>query len=316
MSITIEKVSKSFGRDEVLRSLSLEIPTGSFTALLGPSGSGKSTLLRLIAGLTKVDSGRIWLNGVDVTDVPVRERQIGFCFQNYAPFRHLTVEKNIAYGLKVQRRGRREIASKVEELLSLVQLSVFATRYPHQLSGGQAQRMALARALAIEPRVLLLDEPFAALDAQVRGEVRTWVRKLQHDLGITTILVTHDQQEAMEVADKLVLLNKGTIEQVGPPSQMYDEPATDFVRSFLGPLTTFDGVSIRPHELELVPESASSGQVVTITDVVRLGFEVRVVVDDGADGFTWVQLTHDEALLGNYAPGQRVRLRIRRESHA
>jgi len=316
MSITIEKVSKSFGGDEVLRSLSLDVPSGSFTALLGPSGSGKSTLLRLIGGLTKVDAGRIWLNGVDVTDVPVRERQIGFCFQNYAPFRHLTVEKNIAYGLKVQRRGRREIASKVEELLALVQLSDFATRYPHQLSGGQAQRMALARALAIEPRVLLLDEPFAALDAQVRGEVRTWVRNLQHDLGITTILVTHDQQEAMEVADKLVLLNNGAIEQVGAPSQMYDEPATDFVRSFLGPLTTFDGVSIRPHELELVPESASSGQVVTITDVVRLGFEVRVVVDDGTGGSTWIQLTHDEALLGNYAPGQRVRLRIRRESHA
>lgn len=316
MSITIDKVSKSFGRDEVLQALSLEVPTGSFTALLGPSGSGKSTLLRLIAGLTKVDSGRIWLNGQDVTDVPVRERQIGFCFQNYAPFRHLTVEKNIAYGLKVQRRGRREIATKVEELLSLVQLTNFATRYPHQLSGGQAQRMALARALAIEPRVLLLDEPFAALDAQVRGEVRTWVRSLQHELGITTILVTHDQQEAMEVADTLVLLNKGTIEQVGPPAQMYDAPDTEFVRSFLGPLTTFEGVSLRPHELELVPEAASSGQIVTITDVVRLGFEVRVIVDDGSDSSTWIQLTHDEALLGNYAPGQRVRLRIRRESHA
>jgi sulfate transport system ATP-binding protein len=316
MSITIDKVSKSFGHDEVLQALSLEVPTGSFTALLGPSGSGKSTLLRLIAGLTKVDSGRIWLNGQDVTDVPVRERQIGFCFQNYAPFRHLTVEKNIAYGLKVQRRGRREIATKVEELLSLVQLTNFATRYPHQLSGGQAQRMALARALAIEPRVLLLDEPFAALDAQVRGEVRTWVRSLQHELGITTILVTHDQQEAMEVADTLVLLNKGTIEQVGPPAQMYDAPDTEFVRSFLGPLTTFEGVSLRPHELELVPEAASSGQIVTITDVVRLGFEVRVIVDDGSDSSTWIQLTHDEALLGNYAPGQRVRLRIRRESHA
>jgi len=310
MSIIIEHVSKKYGSDLVLNDVNDEIPTGAFSALLGPSGSGKSTLLRVIAGLTSLDEGRIVLDGTDVTNVPVRDRHIGFCFQNYAPFRHLTVANNIAYGLKVKRLGRTQIANKVDELLSLVQLDGLAQRYPHQLSGGQSQRMALARALAIEPRVLLLDEPFAALDAQVRSDVRSWVRALQHELGITTILVTHDQQEAMEVADRLVILHDGAIEQVGTPAQVYDQPANDFVKAFLGPLTTFDGRPVRPHSLEI--HNAQPSDVASrVVDVVRLGFEVRVHVENQSGERTWIQITHDEAVALNVHVGQSLLVRPR-----
>ena len=294
MSISLNGITKYFGSDLVLSEVSDEVPQGSLTALLGPSGSGKSTLLRIIAGLTTLDTGHVELNGRDVTDVAPRHRNIGFCFQDYAPFRHLSVFDNVAYGLKVQRVPREQRRREVEELLGLVRLEAFADRYPRQLSGGQRQRMALARALAIKPEVLLLDEPFAALDAQVRGELRTWVRNLQRELGITTILVTHDQTEAMEVADRIVILNEGRIEQVGRPDHVYDNPANEFVQGFLGPTTSLDGMTYRPHEIEL-GLAGDRGLPVRITDVVRLGFEVRVVVEDLDGASSWVQLTHDEA---------------------
>ena len=294
MSISLNGITKHFGKDVVLSEVSDEVPQGSLTALLGPSGSGKSTLLRIIAGLTPLDAGHVELNGRDVTDVAPRHRNIGFCFQDYAPFRHLSVFDNVAYGLKVQRVPKERRKREVEELLGLVRLEAFADRYPRQLSGGQRQRMALARALAIKPEVLLLDEPFAALDAQVRGELRTWVRNLQRELGITTILVTHDQGEAMEVADRIVILNSGRIEQVGAPHQVYDNPSNEFVQGFLGPTTTLDGITYRPHEISL-GLSGDRGTPVRVTDVVRLGFEVRVVVEDATGESSWVQLTHDEA---------------------
>jgi len=294
VSISLNGITKHFGKDVVLSEVSDEVPQGSLTALLGPSGSGKSTLLRIIAGLTPLDAGHVELNGRDVTDVAPRHRNIGFCFQDYAPFRHLSVFDNVAYGLKVQRVPKERRKREVEELLGLVRLEAFADRYPRQLSGGQRQRMALARALAIKPEVLLLDEPFAALDAQVRGELRTWVRNLQRELGITTILVTHDQGEAMEVADRIVILNSGRIEQVGAPHQVYDNPSNEFVQGFLGPTTTLDGITYRPHEISL-GLSGDRGTPVRVTDVVRLGFEVRVVVEDATGESSWVQLTHDEA---------------------
>jgi sulfate transport system ATP-binding protein len=308
MSIVLRNITKHFGSDVVLDDVSDEIPSGSMTALLGPSGSGKSTLLRIIAGLETSDGGSVELHGRDVTTVAARHRQIGFCFQDYAPFNQMTVFDNVAYGLKVRRIPAPERRRQIDELLGLVRLGDFADRYPRQLSGGQRQRMALARALAIKPEVLLLDEPFAALDAQVSGELRVWVRSLQRELGITTILVTHNQSEAMEVADRLVILHQGRIEQVGPPEQVYDKPASDFVHGFLGPLTTWLGISYRPHDLQLCDEGA--GLEARIIDVVRLGFEVRVVVErDGQT--TWVQLTHHEARQFNPMVGSSVSVRRR-----
>jgi sulfate transport system ATP-binding protein len=309
MSISLNSVTKYFGRDLVLDDVSDVVPQGSLTALLGPSGSGKSTLLRIIAGLEPLNGGHIELSGRDVTNVAVRDRRIGFCFQDYAPFRQMTVFDNIAYGLKVQRVPKAQLRREVDDLLSLVRLEAFADRYPRQLSGGQRQRMALARALAIKPEVLLLDEPFAALDAQVRGELRSWVRELQHELGVTTILVTHDQIEAMEIADRLVILNDGRIEQVGNPDEVYDKPANDFVQGFLGPMTVLSGVSCRPHDIELC--DVGEGIDAMITDVVRLGFEVRVIVTTNSGESSWVQLTHDEAQRQSPYVGEHVSLRVR-----
>jgi sulfate transport system ATP-binding protein len=283
---------------------------GELTALLGPSGSGKSTLLKIIAGLIPLDSGRVSLAGKDVTNTPARDRHIGFCFQDYAPFRHLSLRENVAYGLKVQHVARAQRREQVDELLRLVRLEEFAEQYPHQLSGGQRQRMALARALAIKPDVLLLDEPFAALDAQVRAELRSWVHSLQQELGITTILVTHDQVEAMEIADRLVILNAGKIEQAGRPSFVYDHPATEFVASFLGPITSLGGISYRPHELELVSTN-EPGETLEVREVVRLGFEVRVILGEGEGPTTWVQLTHDQAKHLNPRVGERFGVRVR-----
>lgn len=309
MSISLNEVTKYFGRDLVLDNVTDEVPQGSLTALLGPSGSGKSTLLRIIAGLETLDQGHIELDGRDVTNVPARDRHIGFCFQDYAPFRQMNVFDNVAYGLKVQRVPKAQMRQEVDDLLSLVRLEAFADRYPRQLSGGQRQRMALARALAIKPDVLLLDEPFAALDAQVRGELRGWVRSLQRELGITTILVTHDQAEAMEIADRLVILNEGRIEQVGTPDSMYDKPANEFVQGFLGPITTLNGVAFRPHDIELC--APGEGVAVTITDIIRLGFEVRIVVSDREGTSSWVQLTHDDAQRLDLFVGENVALRAR-----
>jgi sulfate transport system ATP-binding protein len=312
MTVSLNGVTKTFGHRLVLDNVTESFADGQLTALLGPSGSGKSTLLKIVAGLTPLDSGQVVIGDRDVTHAPARDRHIGFCFQDYAPFRHLSVFDNVAYGLKVQRVPRDERRRQVEELLGLVRLEDFANQYPHHLSGGQRQRMALARALAVKPDVLLLDEPFAALDAQVRSELRSWVRSLQRDLGITTILVTHDQSEAMEIADRLVILNDGKIEQAGKPSFVYDHPATDFVAGFLGPLTYLDGIAYRPHELE-VDAFGEAGENVRVTDVTRLGFEVRVTLENARGETTWVQLTHDEARALNPVVNQTLVVRARAE---
>ncbi|HEV2426676.1 MAG TPA: sulfate ABC transporter ATP-binding protein [Acidimicrobiales bacterium] len=309
MSISLESITKRFGPDTVLDDVSDDVPDGSLTALLGPSGSGKSTLLRVIAGLERPDAGRVVLHGRDVTHLPARDRRIGFCFQDYAPFFQMTVFDNVAYGLKVRRLSRADIARRVDELLGLVRLESLASRYPRQLSGGQRQRMALARALAIEPAVLLLDEPFAALDAQVSTELRGWVSSLQARLGVTTILVTHNQSEAMEMGDRLVILNDGRVEQVGSPADVYDKPATDFVRGFLGPVTSFGGESVRPHDLELCEPGEGADAVVE--SVVRLGFEVRVTVRDRVGESSWIQLSHDEAERRHPVAGDTVGVRPR-----
>ncbi|HEX3946718.1 MAG TPA: TOBE-like domain-containing protein [Acidimicrobiales bacterium] len=275
--------------------MTLDVPAGSLTALLGPSGGGKSTLLRVIAGLETPDEGSVEIEGENVTGVPVRDRGIGFCFQHYAPFRHLTVRRNVAFGLEVRRRPKAEIRQRVDELLDLVRIAHVADRYPSQLSGGQRQRMALARALAIEPRVLLLDEPFGALDAQVRQQLRVWLRELHEKIAVTTILVTHDQEEAMEVADRLAIINEGRLEQVGAPNEIYDHPRNEFVLNFLGPATVLDGEPVRPHDLVLHLEPEPGGRAATVERVTHLGFEVRVDLrlDDGAP--IWVQLSRGNA---------------------
>ena len=252
MSIEIRNVSKNFGDFRALRDVSLHVDSGELIALLGPSGCGKTTLLRIIAGLETADAGSIFFSGEDTTDVHVRERQVGFVFQHYALFRHMTVFENVAFGLRVRPRSTRpsetQIQAKVHELLGLVQLDWLADRYPSQLSGGQRQRIALARALAVEPRVLLLDEPFGALDAKVRKELRRWLRRLHDELHVTSIFVTHDQEEALEVADRVVLMNGGVIEQVGSPQEVWDHPASPFVYGFLGDVNLFHG---RAHEGEI-----------------------------------------------------------------
>ena len=252
MSIEIRNVSKQFGNFQALSDVSLDIESGELVALLGPSGCGKTTLLRIIAGLEAADQGSIFFSGEDTTDVHVRERQVGFVFQHYALFRHMTVFENVAFGLRVKPRGLRpseaQIKEKVVSLLNLVQLDWLADRFPSQLSGGQRQRIALARALAVEPKVLLLDEPFGALDAKVRKELRRWLRRLHDDLNVTSIFVTHDQEEALEVADRVVLMNQGRVEQIGSPQQVWDHPVSPFVYGFLGDVNLFHG---RAHEGEV-----------------------------------------------------------------
>lgn len=235
MSILIENLSKQFNNFQALDEVNLEIKTGSLVALVGPSGSGKSTLLRVIAGLDKPDSGRIWLNGRETSNLSIQDREIGFVFQNYALFKHMTVYDNIAFGLLIRDANNLIITNRVKDLLRLTQLEKYSTRYPHQISGGQRQRVALARVLAIEPKVLLLDEPFGALDIKVRKELRNWLRNLHEQLPVTTIFITHDQQEAMEVANEIVVFRKGRVEQTGKPQDIYDHPATHFVTKFMGP---------------------------------------------------------------------------------
>ena len=246
MSIEIKGVNKKFGDFVALDDVNVSLPTGQLTALLGPSGGGKSTLLRIIAGLDAADSGTINIEGTNATKLPPQKRNVGFVFQHYAVFKHMTVAKNVAFGLEIRKRPKAEIAERVDELLKLVHLSQFAHRLPSQLSGGQRQRMALARALAVEPTVLLLDEPFGALDAKVRKELRDWLRRLHDEVHVTTVFVTHDQEEAMEVADEIVVINEGRVEQVGTPDQLYDEPANDFVMGFLGEITTLNGRDAAP----------------------------------------------------------------------
>jgi sulfate/thiosulfate transport system ATP-binding protein len=283
MSITVQGVSRRFGDFTALDDVSLEIPSGSLTALLGPSGSGKSTLLRVIAGLERPDAGTVVIDGRDATALPPQRRGVGFVFQHYAAFKHMTVRENVAFGLKVRRRPKAEIRRRVDELLELVQLPGLADRYPAQLSGGQRQRMALARALAVEPQVLLLDEPFGALDARVRKELRAWLRRLHDEVHVTTVFVTHDQEEAMEVADRIVVMNHARIEQVGDPRTLYEHPANEFVMSFVGPVTRLGDGLIRPHDVEVRLEPNGTTSAATIERLVHLGFEVRVdlVLADG-----------------------------------
>jgi sulfate transport system ATP-binding protein len=283
MSIIVTRATRRFGDFTALDDVSVEIPSGSLTALLGPSGSGKSTLLRVIAGLERPDAGTVEIDGRDATALPPQRRGVGFVFQHYAAFKHMTVRENVAFGLKVQRRPRAEIRRRVDELLALVQLPGLADRYPAQLSGGQRQRMALARALAVEPSVLLLDEPFGALDARVRKELRAWLRRLHDDVHVTTVFVTHDQEEAMEVADRIVVMNHGRVEQVGGPRDLYEHPSNAFVMGFVGPVTRLGDSFIRPHDVELRLEPNGTTSEAMIERLVHLGFEVRVdlVLQDG-----------------------------------
>jgi sulfate/thiosulfate transport system ATP-binding protein len=296
MSIQISNVTKSFGDFVALDDVSVTIPTGQLTALLGPSGGGKSTLLRIIAGLESADSGKIGIEGVDATKLPPRKRNVGFVFQHYAVFKHMSVAKNVAFGLEIRKKSKAEVAERVDELLKLVHLSQFADRMPSQLSGGQRQRMALARALAVEPTVLLLDEPFGALDAKVRKELRDWLRRLHDEVHVTTVFVTHDQEEALEVADEIVVINDGRVEQVGTPDQLYDEPANDFVMSFLGEVTRLNGDLIRPHDIVVLDHDAVLGAVPgVVARLVRVGFEVRLSVTTELGEEVAVVLTRAEA---------------------
>jgi sulfate transport system ATP-binding protein len=293
--ITAVNVTKRFGDFVALDAVSVDVPGGSLTALLGPSGSGKSTLLRVLAGLETPDAGEVWISGEEATLLEPQKRNVGFVFQHYAAFKHMTVWNNIAFGLQIRKRPRDEIRSRVSELIDLVQLSGFGDRYPAQLSGGQRQRMALARALAVEPEVLLLDEPFGALDARVRKELRAWLRRLHDDVHVTTVFVTHDQEEAMDVADQIVVMNEGRVEQVGSPRDLYERPANEFVMTFVGPTTRIDGTYARPHDLELVEAGEPGAVRADVLRVVHLGFEVRVELEtEGGEDLT-VQLTRDEA---------------------
>src|SRR5437870_2766407 len=283
MAIEARNVTKRFGAFTALEDVSVEVESGSLTALLGPSGSGKSTLLRVIAGLERPDAGVVVLDGENVTARPPQQRGVGFVFQHYAAFKHMTVYENVAFGLRIRRRTKTEVRERVATLLELVQLEAMAKRYPAQLSGGQRQRMGLARALAVDPGVLLLDEPFGALDARVRKELRVWLRRLHDETHTTTVIVTHDQEEAMDVADHVVVMNGGRIEQIAPPRELYDHPANEFVMSFVGPVNHLGDAFIRPHDVELLLEPNGSTQEAMVQRLVHLGFEVRVelVRDDG-----------------------------------
>jgi sulfate/thiosulfate transport system ATP-binding protein len=336
MSIEIRNLNKRFGATVVCDELNLDIPAGDLVALLGPSGSGKTTLLRIIAGLEVPDSGHVLFHGEDATSASARERNVGFVFQHYALFNHMTIFENVAFGLRVRPRERRpsdsQIKAKVMELLKLVQLDWVAERYPHQLSGGQRQRIALARALAVEPKVLLLDEPFGALDAKVRKELRRWLRRLHDEMHVTSVFVTHDQDEAMEVADRIVVMNHGRIEQQGTPDEVYDHPASPFVLQFLGDVNLFHGrfghapgsveaeadtVYVRPHELDIVADAEPGALPVTLSQVLTVGAQTRIEFKRDDDGsYVDVEMPRSEfaALrqrLG-LSSGSRVHLRARR----
>jgi sulfate/thiosulfate transport system ATP-binding protein len=322
MGISVDNVSKNFGGFQAVDQVSVEIKTGSLMALLGPSGSGKSTLLRLIAGLDLPDSGKVYLTGQDATYQSVQDRKIGFVFQHYALFKHLTIRQNIAFGLEIEKQPKHKIKTRVEELLDLIQLAGLGDRYPSQLSGGQRQRVALARALAVQPQVLLLDEPFGALDAKVRKDLRSWLRHLHDTVHITTVFVTHDQEEAMEVSDELVVMNQGRVEQIGSPAELYDNPATPFVMSFIGPVNVLPSsasifkrvgyradhpnVFLRPHDVlvELTPNPETSPAIVN--RVIHLGWEIQVELTlEDQQSFT-VYLSREQFNHLNLRSGQHV----------
>jgi sulfate/thiosulfate transport system ATP-binding protein len=313
MSILVRNVSKRFGDFVAVDDVSLEVDGGSLTALLGPSGSGKSTLLRIIAGLEYPDSGEIVLSGKDATALAPQKRNVGFVFQHYAAFKHMTVRENVAFGLRVRRRPKMEIRDRVEELLNLVQLQGFGDRYPSQLSGGQRQRMSLARALAPEPKVLLLDEPFGALDARVRAELRDWLVRLHDVVHVTTVFVTHDQEEAMEVADQIAVLNHGRLEQAGPPRELYDEPASEFVMRFVGDANEVGGALVRPHDIELLSESENGALEAMIVRVTMLGRDAKVELHDAQGSELVAILTRDRFEELELWRGQTVWARPRRD---
>jgi sulfate/thiosulfate transport system ATP-binding protein len=304
--ISVDAVNKRFGDYQALQDVTLEVPEGSLTALLGPSGSGKSTLLRVIAGLEAPDTGRVVIDGEDATPLPAQRRGIGFVFQHYAAFKHMTVRENVAFGLRIRKRPKAQIDAKVDELLEIVGLKGHHSRYPSQLSGGQRQRMALARALAIEPRVLLLDEPFGALDAKVRADLREWLRRLHDEVHVTTVLVTHDQEEAMEVADRIAVINEGRLEQIGAPRELYEQPANGFVMSFLGPVARLGEELVRPHDLRVTSEPREGALEAMVDRVVYLGFEVRVELALADGSPLAVQLTRDDAVALELAAGDIV----------
>ncbi|HRF11556.1 MAG: sulfate ABC transporter ATP-binding protein [Candidatus Accumulibacter phosphatis] len=341
MSIAIRNISKQFGAFKALDDVSIEIPSGELVALLGPSGCGKTTLLRIIAGLEYADQGQILLAGDDTSARHARDRQVGFVFQHYALFRHMSVFDNVAFGLRVKPRRYRpaeaEIRRRVKRLLELVQLDWLADRYPTQLSGGQRQRIALARALAVEPKVLLLDEPFGALDAKVRKELRRWLRQLHDEIHVTSVFVTHDQEEALEVSDRVVLINKGKVEQIGTPESVYDHPATPFVANFLGSVNLFHGrvedgqlhlgehqvgaadgndgkavAFVRPHEFELVPGWAErDGLPATIVRVVSVGPSAQIELSRSDGELVEVSIARDSFRLLGLGKGDQVLLRPR-----
>jgi sulfate/thiosulfate transport system ATP-binding protein len=314
MSISIQGISKRFGDFVALHEVSLDVPTGSLVALLGPSGSGKSTLLRIVAGLERPDSGVVQLADEDVTASSPQERGIGFVFQHYAAFKHMTVFENVAFGLRVRHRPKAEVRARVHDLLDLVQLHGLAKRYPSQLSGGQRQRMGLARALAVDPKVLLLDEPFGALDARVRKELRLWLRRLHDETHTTTVIVTHDQEEAMEVAETVAVMNRGRIEQVADPVELYERPSNEFVMEFVGAVNRLGKAYVRPHDLEVTLEPNGSTKEAMIVRLVQLGFEVRLelVGDDGEQ--LAAQLTRDQVEAMELAPGQIIYVRPTRQT--
>jgi sulfate/thiosulfate transport system ATP-binding protein len=307
--IEVSQVTKRWGDFTALWDVSLSVAAGSLTALLGPSGSGKSTLLRVIAGLETLDQGAVLIGGEEATGLPARRRGVGFVFQHYAAFKHMTVRQNVGFGLRVRKWPKDQIRARVDELLELVHLTGWADRYPSQLSGGQRQRMALARALAVEPRVLLLDEPFGALDAQVREELRAWLRRLHDEVHVTTVFVTHDQEEAMDVAEQVAVINAGRIEQVGSPRELYERPASDFVMQFIGPVTRVGDRIVRPHDVTIVGEPGPGRHEALVDRVAHLSFEVRVelTLDDGTP--MWAQLTRAQAAELEVEPGQIVWVR-------
>jgi sulfate transport system ATP-binding protein len=294
MSIEIRNVTKRFGSFLALDDISLEIPQDSLTAILGPSGSGKSTLLRIIAGLERPDSGEVLLSGQDATGIAPQRRDVGFVFQHYAAFKHMTVHDNVAFALTIRKRPKQEIRERVDELLELVQLQGYADRYPSRLSGGQRQRMALARALAAKPRVLLLDEPFGALDARVRAELRDWLRRLHEEVHVTTVFVTHDQEEAMEVADRVAVLDHGRLEQVGAPADLYDAPASEFVLRFVGDAVRLGSRLVRPHEIVLRRWPSDGAVEVEVERIAVLGADARVDLAEGQGERLAARLRRDE----------------------
>ena len=314
MGIEVKDVTKRFGDFVALDDVSLTVPEGSLTALLGPSGSGKSTLLRVIAGLEQADAGTVVISGDDVSEVPAQKRGVGFCFQHYAAFKHMTVADNVAFGLKIRKREKEETSRRVDELLSLVHLDGLADRYPANLSGGQRQRMALARALAVEPEVLLLDEPFGALDAKVRKELRAWLRRLHEDVHVTTIFVTHDQEEAMEVAEQIVVFNDGRIEQAGKPRDLYESPENEFVMTFVGPVNRLGDAYIRPHDMDIVLEPDDTTIEAMIERIVYLGFEVRIEFRLPDNENVWMHLSRSQAEELELTDGQIVFIRPRRST--